>query len=267
MKKIYISEDVIENLNLEIEPNEIDMSSFKLKKSLNNDIWKNDDEINPRVRLQLLDIADDFIDFLGIRWIKEKDIVMTGSICNYNWSSYSDIDVHIIIDFSEVHANKELVREYVDAKKNEWNSEHVLLEIYGFNVEFYVEDIDDEPISGGRYSLEKNKWLKKPSIKNIETISPNRDKRLKRAAADLINSIEEIENDINDTDDVQKLRELMDKVNELTGLIKSIRKEGLNKNGEFSFGNIVYKILRRTDNLDKIWKLKTALYDKINSLR
>lgn len=267
MKKIYISEDVIENLNLELEPNEIDMSSFKKQKTLNKDIWKNDEELNPRVRLQLLDISDDFIDFLGLRWVKEKDIVLTGSICNYNWSSYSDIDVHIIIDFSEIHANKELVREYVDAKKNEWNNEHILLEIYGFNVEFYVEDVNENAVSNGVYSLEKNEWLSKPDINNVEDISSRKDEKIRKIAANLITKIEEIEEETERTRDIQKLRELMNRANKITSMIKEIRKNGLQKNGEISIGNIVYKVLRRTNNLDRIWKLKTALYDKINSLR
>jgi predicted nucleotidyltransferase len=54
--------------------------------------------MNPKVRARLLDIAYDFIDFLGVD-IVVTDVVMTGSLANYNWSEYSDVDLHIITDF------------------------------------------------------------------------------------------------------------------------------------------------------------------------
>lgn len=266
MKKIYISEDVIENLNLEIEPNEIDMSSFKKQESLNKDIWKNEDELNPRVRLQLLDITDDFIEFLGLRWIKEKDVILTGSICSYNWSSYSDIDVHVVIDFSEISNNKSLVREYVDAKKNEWNNEHVFLEIYGFNVEFYVEDIDETAISNGIYSLDKNKWLVRPSIDKVEDLSSSKNEKIRNISSKIITKIEDIEKEVEETDDDYELRKLMRDLSDISLNVKKLRKNSLEKNGEFSIGNIVYKVLRRTNNLSKLWSLKTKIYDKINSI-
>mgnify|MGYP003293272416 CR=1 FL=1 len=73
-----------ENYNLEYNKDDVDMSSFIMQTQLNNDIWDENDNLNSRVRLKLLDIADDFIETLGISWIKPKDIILTGSLCNYN---------------------------------------------------------------------------------------------------------------------------------------------------------------------------------------
>ena len=76
-----------------LAPSEVDLSSFNIKKELNPKFWK-DDKLDSRIRIKLLDIADDFIDFLGVDWVKPEDITITGSLANYNWNKkYSDIDL------------------------------------------------------------------------------------------------------------------------------------------------------------------------------
>ena len=69
-----------------------------MKEKLNDKIWNKDLTINQKVRKNLLQIAKDFIEFIKIKNLKIIDIVLTGSIANYNWHSKSDIDLHIIID-------------------------------------------------------------------------------------------------------------------------------------------------------------------------
>ena len=88
-----------------------------------------------------------------------KDYLFLGSLANYNWSKYSDIDLHILIDFKKINKDTDLVKDYFDSKKKIWNDEHENLKIYGFQVELYIQDINEENSSGGVYSLEKNKWL------------------------------------------------------------------------------------------------------------
>ena len=80
------------------------------------------------------------------------------AICNFNWSSFSDIDLHLVVDFKEVDEKTEFVRSYLDSKKNEWNNEHENLNIFGHQVELYVQDIDETPESDGIYDLEENDW-------------------------------------------------------------------------------------------------------------
>ena len=45
-----------------------------------------------------------------------------------------------------------------------------------------------------------------------------------------------------------------------------MRKKSLSKNGESGSGNIVYKVLRRTGYLDKLFKLFSRVYDRSNSI-
>ena len=74
----------------------LDLSSFKPQKELNPKIWVKG-LLNSRVRLRLLDIADDFINTLPISHSLVDDIILTGSLANYNWSRYSDFDLHILL--------------------------------------------------------------------------------------------------------------------------------------------------------------------------
>lgn len=106
-----------------------------------------------------MDIADDFIQTLNVKWVKPLDIVFTGSLANYNWTKYSDIDVHVIMNYKDVYENIEFVKEYFEMKKYSWMQDHDNLRIYGFPIELYVEDSNDAANSSGVYSLEKTNGL------------------------------------------------------------------------------------------------------------
>jgi len=259
-------EYLYENYNLEYNKDEVDMSSFKKQNALNSQIWDNEDKLNSRVRLKLLDIADDFIETIGIRWIKPYDIILTGSLCNYNWSHFSDVDLHIVIDFNEISSKKEFVQEYFNSKKNEWNESHQDLNIFGFKVELYVEDIQNDSIRDGIYSLEANTWIKKPVFNNVKSIKKSKENKIQYLASIALTKIEDLENEFEQPLDNYQLRKLQIKIDKLLRTLKEIRQNGLQHHGEMSVGNIIYKICRRTQYLDKLWNLKNRVYDKMNSL-
>jgi hypothetical protein len=171
-KKILVSESQLktlkENFDFEVDSSEIDLSSFKKKHELVPNIWNPDGKLNSRVRLKLLDIADDFWKFVNLTWVEPRGIILTGSICNFNWSQYSDVDLHLIVDFNEIDEKTEFVRDYLDSKKNEWNKEHENLQIMGYPVELYVQNIDETPESSGIYDLDENDWLKEPNTNDIK---------------------------------------------------------------------------------------------------
>ena len=272
-KQLGVCEDVLrntwglmENIQTEITPSEVDLSSFEIQDDLNQDVWQEGDMLDSRVRLTLLDIADDFYDSLKLKWLKPLDIVLTGSICNFNWSEFSDIDMHIIVDFSKISENIDLVREYVNTKKNEWNNEHENLNIHGFSVEVFVEDLNDDTTSEGIYSLQTNEWLKKPKNPQEMELSV-RGKKIRQVAADFMNQVDDLEEEFEKTSDSHLLDVLENKVDKLIKNIGKIRRDGLSSEAkEASLGNILYKILRRMHYLDKMWKLKIAIYDKKHSI-
>ena len=258
--------DVIkENIESEVESSEVDLSSFKKRDTLPPKIWKDEDTLDSRVRLKLLDIADDFWEFVNLTWVEPKGIIMTGSMCNFNWSDFSDIDLHLIVDFNEVDEKKELVKQYLDSKKNEWNNEHEGLKIMGFPVELYVQDIDDSLEAGGIYDLEENAWTRKPDSSSIKSIGLDKF-NIKDKAAEIMTIIDDMYNVFSNTDDSHKIEEVGDDAHYLWDKVKDLRKKSLDKHGESGPGNIVYKVLRRTGYLDKLFKLFSKVYDRSNSI-
>ena len=98
------------------------LKSFEVKKTLNPHIWTKDKDgdsvLRPEVRDKLLIISNDFLTFVDIDNLdcntitKEctiEDVTITGSICNYNWSKFSDIDLHLLVDFGKIDENEKLV--------------------------------------------------------------------------------------------------------------------------------------------------------------
>ena len=246
------------------ETADIDFSSFTPQQELNPKIWPNG-KINSRVRLKLLDIADDFFKTLKIGWLKPIDILLTGSMANYNWSKYSDFDLHLLLDFSDVDENVDFVHEYFTAKKKLWNEEHENLMIYGFPVEVYVQDINENLISNGIYSLYKNKWIIEPSKDNLQSLGQDKE-TIKSKAIETMKKIDALYNatfDINHGSDGEKL---LAQIHKLITIIKGIRKQSLTKGGEMAAGNIFFKILRRTGYIEKLFNAKTLAYDRKESI-
>jgi len=268
-KKILIHENQLEsikeNFDFEVDSSEIDLSSFKKKHELVPNIWKPDGKLDSRIRLKLLDIADDFWKYVNLTWVEPSGIILTGSICNFNWSQYSDIDLHLIVDFDEIDEKTEFVRDYLDAKKNEWNNEHSGLQIMGYQVELYVQNLGEMPESNGIYDLEENDWIKEPNPDDIKSIGLNKFS-IKDKAAKIMTIIDDMYDALASTDDSYQIEEMGNDASYLWKKVKNMRKNSLEKEGESGSGNIVYKILRRTGYLDRLFKLSNVVYDKSNSI-
>jgi len=247
----------------EVEASDVNLKSFEIQDELNPKFWINN-KINSRVRLKLLDLADEFIDSLAVDWVKPKDIVLTGSIANYNWSKYSDVDVHILMDFKEIWDKTEFVQDYFDSKKALWSQEHGQLKIYGFPVEMYVEDSNEDNPSSGVYSLNKNKWIKEPNdFQDAELNEPF----IKKQAAKFMTEIDDIDEKIKNETDNHKLEVLSEKLKKLFDRLHKQRQESLDKHGEMGTYNIIWKVLRRSGHLDKIWDIINNVYNKVNSIK
>lgn len=264
-RETMVRRPISENIDFEVDSSDIDLSSFKKRDELAPSIWNEEGELNPRIRLKLLDIADDFWDFVNLTWVKPNGIILTGSICNYNWSHYSDIDLHLIVDFDEIDEKTEFVRDYLDAKKNEWNNEHDGLTMLGYQVELYVQNLDEMPRSGGIYDLEENQWIKKPNSDDIKAIGLDKF-AIKDKAANIMTIIDDMYETLASTSDSHEIESIGDDAKYLWKKIKSMRKNSLELSGESGIGNVCYKILRRQGYLDKLWRLRTLCYDKTNSI-
>lgn len=253
-------------LSEETNPEDVDLSSFKIQNKLNPKFWKNN-KLDSRIRLKLLDIADDFVDSLEVDWVKPEDIIMTGSLANYTWNNeHSDIDLHILMDFKKVDDKVDFVRNYFKAKKDEWAEKHQELKIMGFPIEVYVQDKNENHAASGMYSLEKNEWIKKPDRKNFSD-DDYEDDVVKETVSDYMNQIDDIIEKYEKTEDIHQIEDIYDEANEIFDNIKNERKDAFKKSTkELSTGNVIFKTLRRNGYIEKIIDLKNKSYDKLNSI-
>jgi len=231
------------------------LKSFDIQDSLEPEIWEGD-KLNPEVRDNLLKIVKDFLIDLPFK-IEPEDITLTGSLANYNWSKYSDIDLHIVMSFSKIDENVELVRELFRNLQVNWNAKHDI-RMSGYEVEIYFQDSEEPHISTGLYSIQDDKWLKKPQKETIYLDYANMEKK----ARDLSDRISTIES-MMQTDDLDTV---LDTVDRLRQKIRNMRKTGLEDTGQYSVENLAFKVLRRSGELDRLAGLKAKVYDKSLSL-
>jgi hypothetical protein len=227
-----------------------------MKDNLHEDFWENN-KLDNNVRRRLVRIVMDFFDNLGIETYKIKDITLTGSLANYNWSSFSDIDLHVIVDFGDIDDNTELVKEMLDGKRFIWNKAHNIL-INGFEVEIYVQDESESHESTGVYSVMSDDWLTEPEREDPEIDWEN----VKKKVSWLKNQIGRAQRLFDDGD----YRDTYEHVIRIKDKIRRFRQSGLDREGAFSAENIAFKVLRRDGSLDTLSALKATSYDKKMSL-
>ena len=240
-----------------IEKENIDLSSFKIKEKLNPKIFNSDKQMREDVRTRLLMISDDFFETLDIGWVDIDDIILTGSLANYNWSKFSDVDIHILLKFEEVDENVDLVREYFMSKKALWNDKHNIT-IKGYDVELYVQDTNESHVSSGVYSVLWGSWVIEPQRESKEIDA----KKVSQKANNIIESIMQIYDRYKRGEYDKVIRSIQT----LKEKIKKMRKAGLDREGEYSFENIAFKVLRRMEYLDKLSEIETRAYDNSLSL-
>ena len=235
------------------------ISSFHLKDELNPKLWS-DDKLDKEVRIDLLKIGNDFYAEADLN-ADVIDVVLCGSLCNYNWSeTYSDYDLHIIVNYSDIDKDPKIAEKLCDLSKKLWNLKHDI-KISGYEVEVMIQDKDDmkSAIDGGRmggvYSLMKDKWIKKPEKKDF---IPD-EKHIRSKAETVMSQIDDLESCIEE----ERYEDFNNKLDNVWKKIKDFRKSGLeSESGEFSIGNLVFKLLRRNGYTDKVMTMKRKAYDQ-----
>ena len=234
------------------------LSSFRLQKELNPKIWESSDKMSPKVRDRLLDIAYEFIEFLGVD-VVISDVVMTGSLANYNWSRFSDVDLHLIADF-EQFSEKELplYEELFRLKKTLFNDKHDIT-IYGYDVELYVQNDVESHFSSGEYSVLFDEWKNKPKKEKVKIDT----ELIKNKSEHWMKIIDEV---INNSDD-KSFESGVESIDKVKDKLKKYRTAGLEGGGEMSDENLVFKVLRRNGYIQKLFDFRNEYQDKKLSLK
>ncbi len=235
-----------------IDPKSVNTSTLLSKTSLSEDLWDKNEKIKPEILHAALKIANEYFEDLKLDLnVKIKDITLTGSLASYNWSDMSDFDLHILIDFNQL-SNRDLLEDYLRQKSRIWNLTHKIL-LKGFEVEIYVQDSNEPHYTAGEYSLLENRWIKRPSRTRLNIDY----KIVKEKAAKIMNEIDDAYDMFAEKDFLQA-KESADAIMER---LKRYRKTGLESGGVYSVENLVFKVLRRNDYLEKLNNVRTDSYD------
>ncbi len=215
---------------------------------LSSKIWDNQ-KMLPVFREALLRIANEFIEYLGIT-IDVVDITMTGSYANYNYTVFSDIDLHVVVDMESLNDDTDLVEEFFNAKRSFWNDRHDI-KLKGIEVELYPQDADEEHTSSGVYSIYDDMWVVKPKkFKDKLDVE-----RIEKDAAKIIKEIETaIKSSIKNMDE--------EPIGRMLKKLKKMRSSGLERSGELSNENVTYKVIRAQGLLQKLFDTKYKIEDK-----
>jgi predicted nucleotidyltransferase len=235
-----IIKGIINKLKIkELVSEEQNITEYKNQDELNPKVWENN-KLKIKLREALLKVSQKFYDSLNIN-LPLEDVLLLGSLANYNWTDASDIDLHLLIDYkSKKHSD--LLGKYFESKKDEFNNKYNLI-YQGHPVEVYVQDTNDPSASQGVYSILNNKWVIEPKKENIEID----DFEIAKKAQPIMNQIDElIANPETATIDIDKLKEK----------IKQFRQAGLDEKGEYSLENLAFKQLRYNGYLEKLNNLK-----------
>lgn len=229
--------------------NEEIIKSFIIKDHLCPDIFEKQKDtyiLKEKIRSALLKIADDFIESCGFDF-EPKDIILTGSLANYNWSKYSDVDLHVVVDYDDINQEKSVMEELFDAKKNVWNENHDV-KVKNFDVEIYVQDANEEHTSSGIYSVLNDEWNIEPKQEDPQIDK----KKIMQKANEYMKKIDKLK--LNKKDTFNKIEKLRTK-------LKKLRQTGLDKEGEFSYENLTFKLLRRNGYIEKLMTAYSKILD------
>ena len=215
---------------------------------LNPAIWTEDNKLREDVGKKLNEIVEYFVEGLEVP-IDVIDAHIVGSNASYNYSKYSDLDLHIIANFDNVGAPKEILQAYYNSARSSFNKSHDII-VRGVNVEIYVEDVKSTTLSNGIYSLFEKRWIKFPKkLTNVPEIDVGKESsrwesKIKKILAS--ENYDLIKNAINQ--------------------LYIIRKNSLSVDGEYGKGNQIFKEIRNVGLLDDLKNALTKSKSKILSL-
>lgn len=220
------------------------LKSVRPKSGLSPKVWSAE-KLRPEVANALAKIAKKFLEELDLK-LKIVDVVLTGSYAGRTWGPGSDLDLHIVADFSSFD-DPESAQRAAKLAKFKWEEEHDIL-IHGIPVEVYVEDVDDDPPEvTGRWSIPKNSWDLEPPDES----TPFDESKIVKKVMDFREVIERARKSHTEGSIMSAMKR-----------IAKMRTAGLKRDGELSSENLAYRVLRRTGELQQAWNDIHDLVDK-----
>jgi hypothetical protein len=224
-----------------------DIEDFRLSDAVEfhselNPLLFRNEKLQKDVRDQLMIIARDFVDFMGIQVPKVVDVRLYGSNAAYTYTKHSDIDLHILVDMTDVE-DDEVYLELFNSKKKLYN-DTMNITVRGLPVELYMQDSTEVVKSLGDYSVLKDDWVKMPHRQSASLDDHATREKFKRLVI---------------LAELALRNEDLDLLEDLLATIRRYRQAGLEEGGEFSPENFAVKALRSRGILDKLYDYRDGL--------
>lgn len=217
--------------------------TIELHKKLNPKLWDSNGVLRKDVKLALLRIAESYYEFLNTP-VEILELLITGSQANYNYSEYSDIDLHLVVDYGQVSCDQP-VEDLFDTKRRLWKERHDI-NIHGIPVEVYVEDLAHPAVTSS-YSLVKDQWINKPKP---VTAHWDNDEISQQTAEWLQEFKQAIK-----SQDIERLEDAKRR-------LKQYRQQGLDQEGEYGTNNLVFKNLRNLGAISLLMRAAIKIQDR-----
>lgn len=240
--------------------------------TLNPKLWEGG-KLKSEVADKIFDIVDVFVEGLKENGIKImiKDIIIIGSNASYNYGDTSDIDVHLVVDTNSFDCPDNLYPFLYSSYRSIFNKKYDI-EFYGTGVELFVDTEGTKTISNGIYSLNTG-WIKEPVKEEIPELDQEKFDaefskwedmyfELVKGESDVTNAEKPIGDMLEESLDSEKINQIDDFIED----IYDLRKVSLQKDGEYSIGNLVFKEIRSLGYLDNLKVLKNELKSRELSL-
>jgi len=227
---------------------------IRTEDDLEPNIWRGR-KLKRAVREALMTIAQDVWDDMEKGRAKLLDVTLTGSCAGYRWSPSSDVDVHLIVQYSDVSDYEELVGSYFKARTALWDKEHDVT-LFGHPVEVYVQDVDEVQWFSGVYSLMTDKWIAQPIPPDVlgDDVDYRAAERKARVyARDIQRAVAALR--------AHPGEQEISRVRKLKARVRQLRRSGLEREGELSIENLAFKGLRKIGALDILHAEMQRAYD------
>ena len=222
---------------------------FEVHNTLNPRLWNSDNTLKSDVKQKINEIVEQFISTLDEVPLNIVDIRIVGSNASYNYTKYSDLDVHIVTNFDLIDASSEILQLMYNALKAKFNIEYDI-SIHGVDVELYVEDIRSTALSNGVFSVLLDKWIKFPK-KLTDVPQVDIEPEFSEWKSQLETALSSNDSDV-----------IMNAINN----IYLLRKDSLSNEGEYGKGNLIFKEIRNIGLLDDLRNAYKATRSKELSL-
>jgi predicted nucleotidyltransferase len=227
------------------------------KDTLNPKFWS-DNQFDSEIRQKILQIVSDFIKETKLA-TPIKDITLTGSLANFNYNKYSDLDIHIILDFKKVDPNEQLVKDALNGKRFIWNLRHNIL-LRGHEIELYFQDSKEPHYATAVFSVLRNKWIVEPKYNPPGEIDME---TLVEKADGIKDTIDRMLKSLDETKDLIEINLIHKKAKLIKDKIIKVRGEALRERGEFAFENLLFKRLRNEGVIENLIITINKSYDKM----